>query len=69
MAKVTIKVEGMSCEHCVRAIHDATGQLPSVGGVVVDLEAKTVTLDHDPEQTPLEKIKFEIEEAGYEVIE
>jgi copper chaperone len=69
MANVVLTVEGMSCEHCVKAVTNATSELPGVANVAVDLEAKTVTLDYDPSQTPIEKIKEEIEEAGYDIIE
>jgi copper chaperone len=69
MANVVLNVDGMSCEHCVRAVTNATSELPGVDNVVVDLEAKTVTLDHDPNLTSLDKIKAEIEEAGYDIIE
>jgi copper chaperone len=68
MAKTIIKVDGMSCEHCVKAVTNAVTALPGVTGVQVDLKGKTVTVDHDPAQSPLAKIQFEIEEQGYEVV-
>ncbi len=30
MGKAVIKVDGMSCEHCVKAIKSAVGMLPGV---------------------------------------
>ncbi|GHU51553.1 copper chaperone CopZ [Clostridia bacterium] len=68
MAKSIIKVDGMSCEHCVKAITNAVGVLPGVDEVAVNLEAKTVTVEHDPEAATLDKIKFEIEDQGYDII-
>ncbi|MEY8353599.1 copper ion binding protein [Lachnospiraceae bacterium 54-53] len=68
MAKTVINVDGMSCEHCVKAIKTAVGAVPGVSGVSVDLEGKTVTVEHDPDQAPLEKLKFEIEDQGYDVV-
>ncbi|NLT38859.1 MAG: copper chaperone CopZ [Clostridiales bacterium] len=68
MEKSVLKVEGMSCEHCVRAITKAVGALPGVGSVAVDLKARTVTVEHDPAQTALPKIKAEIEDQGYDVV-
>ena len=67
MIKTILKVGGMSCEHCVKAIRNAVGALPGVGSVTVDLAAGTVTLEHDPAQSPLERIRHEIQEQGYEV--
>lgn len=63
-----LKVNGMSCEHCVKAITKAAGALPGVKSVAVDLAAKTVTVEYDPAKSPLEKIKLEIEDQGYEVM-
>ena len=68
MGKAVIKVDGMSCEHCVKAIKSAVGALPGVTAVAVDLTAKTVRVDHDPDKTMLEQIRLEIEDQGYDVI-
>jgi len=69
MAKSVINVDGMACEHCVKAITNAVGALSGVSGVSVDLEAKTVTVDHDPDQASVQTIKSEIEDQGYDIIE
>ncbi|MBE7720577.1 MAG: copper chaperone CopZ [Lacrimispora celerecrescens] len=69
MAKAVIKVDGMSCEHCVKAITNAVGAISGVSGVSVDLEGKTVTVDHDPDQASVQTIKSEIEDQGYDVVE
>ncbi len=63
-----LKVDGMSCEHCVKAVTKAVGALPGVTGVAVDLQAKTVTVDHDSGKATLEQIRVEIEDQGYDVI-
>lgn len=68
MEKTVIKVEGMSCDHCVKAITNAVSALPGIGGVAVDLQAGTVTVEHDPTHSPLDKIRAEIEDQGYDVI-
>ncbi|WP_124066658.1 copper chaperone CopZ [Clostridium sp. E02] len=68
MTKTTINVDGMACEHCVNAITKAVGALTGVSDVKVDLEAKTVTVDHELSEASVEKIKEEIEDQGYDVI-
>jgi copper chaperone len=68
MSKAVLKVEGMSCEHCVKAITGTVSVLPGVTSVAVDLGGKTVTIEHDPAQSPLDKIKSEIEDQGYDVV-
>jgi copper ion binding protein len=68
MLKNVLKVDGMSCEHCVKAITKAAGALSGVKSVDVDLKAKTVTVEYDPGKTSLETIKLEIEDQGYEIL-
>ncbi len=68
MEKTQIRVDGMSCEHCVKAITKAVNGLSGVGGVDVDLKNKTVTEVSDPAQISLDKIKAEKEDQGSDVI-
>lgn len=67
METTVLRVEGMSCQHCVRAVTNAVGGLSGVADVKVDLAAKTATVRYDPAACPLEKIKKEIADQGYEV--
>ena len=66
MQKV-LKVEGMTCEHCVQTLTEAVGKMSGVEKVDVSLEQKEVTVDFDESQTEMEKISAQIEEAGFEV--
>lgn len=68
MEKTVLRVDGMSCEHCVKAINNAVGTMSGVASVSVDLGAKTVTVEHDPLQCPLDIIKAGIEDQGYDVV-
>ena len=68
MEKSVLAVDGMSCEHCVKAITMAVGAQDGVDEVNVDLSAKTVTVTHDEVKVPLSKIELEIEEQGYDII-
>ncbi len=67
METVLLKVEGMSCSHCEKAVKQAVGALAGVKSVAVSLNDKTVTVEHDPGKATLEQIKHEIEDQGYEV--
>jgi copper chaperone len=67
MEKVTVKVDGMSCEHCVKAVTKVAGELPGVGDVKVSLEAGTAEVVYDPAVVSLGAIKTAIEEQGYDV--
>ncbi|MCL1804998.1 MAG: copper ion binding protein [Clostridiales bacterium] len=68
MVKIILNIEGMSCEHCVKAVNDAVAALPGITSVAVDLDSNTATIEHDPEESPLAMIKSAIEEEGYEVV-
>ncbi|MDR2903582.1 MAG: copper ion binding protein [Clostridiales bacterium] len=68
MEKSTIQVEGMACDHCVKAIQTAVGALAGVQAVAVDLAQKTVTVSHDAGKAPIAAIHTAIEDQGYEVI-
>jgi copper chaperone len=67
MQQTTLKVEGMSCNHCVASIE---GSLKRVLGVSarVDLAGKTVSVEYDESKTSLEAIKEVIEDQGYDVV-
>ncbi|MBU5437179.1 copper ion binding protein [Tissierella sp. MSJ-40] len=65
--KKTMIVEGMSCNHCVKAVKNALGELEGVSKVDVDLEAKKVEVEG--ENLADEKLKEAIEDAGYDVVE
>ena len=67
MEKSILRVDGMACEHCVKAIQNAVGALPGVAVVEVNLSEKTVTVEHDGALLH-DKIKDEIENQGYDVI-
>jgi copper chaperone len=67
MERVTVNVEGMSCEHCVKAVTDAVTGLPSVSDVVVDLDEGTASLTYDAAELSLDVVKKAIEDQGYDV--
>ena len=68
MEKITIKVDGMSCEHCVKSVTSAVSALSGVSGVQVDLKSGIVSLEHDPAAAPLGTIKAAIEDQGFDVV-
>jgi copper ion binding protein len=68
MEKVTLKVDGMSCEHCVKAVNNALGELNGVKNIDVSLTEKTVSFVYENDLTPLETIKAAITEEGFTVL-
>ena len=67
MEKAILRVEGMSCDHCVKAITKAAGELTGVKGVSVDLKGGTVSFRFDPAKSPLKNIEAAITDADYDV--
>jgi copper ion binding protein len=63
----TIKVKGMSCQHCVMSVTKALGQLEGIKNVQVDLAKGEVRFDNTKEVAS-QRIAKAIEEAGYEVV-
>lgn len=67
MEKVTLKVNGMSCGHCVKAIEGSVGELRGVESVNVHLKEGNVDVEFNPSEASLEKIKETIDDQGYDV--
>ncbi|MDR0583989.1 MAG: copper ion binding protein [Treponema sp.] len=65
--KTTLKIEGMSCDHCVRHVGNALKGLEGVRSAEVDLQKKTAQVEH-AEGVSLDALKAAVSEAGYEVV-
>jgi copper chaperone len=65
MAELTLKVEGMTCRHCVMRVKKATEQLAGVSKV--DVTLGSVKLEYDEAQTGENQIRQAVEKAGYKV--
>ena len=63
MQSVTVKVEGMSCGHCVKAIETALTQIGVEGKV--DLNDKIVEVKFDEKMQNIIEIKETIKNLGY----
>jgi copper chaperone len=62
----TIKVKGMSCQHCVNAVSKTLSAIEGIQGVTIDLAEGEVTFE---EVRPVDDalIRERIEKAGYEL--
>ncbi|URM34494.1 copper chaperone CopZ [Cytobacillus firmus] len=67
MENVTLKVSGMSCGHCVKAVEGSVGKLNGVDKVAVDLDNGQVQVHYDSSAVSLEQIKETIDDQGYDV--
>jgi copper chaperone len=63
MEHLKLTIEGMSCEHCVRAVR---GRLEKTEGVKVgDVQIGSAALDYDPAKTNVDDIEEAIADEGY----
>jgi len=65
MKNMTLKVQGMSCQHCVNSIEGALKEIGVSGKV--NLKGESVDVMFDEQKVSLDQIKEVIEEQGYDV--
>ena len=59
-----LKIEGMTCGHCVRSVTKALEGVPGVQSAAGDLAAGTASVVHDGTTLP-EALAKAVEEEGY----
>ena len=62
----TIKIKGMSCQHCVSSVKEALERIETISDVNVDLENGSANYsgDADPDE-----VRSVIEDTGFEVVD
>jgi copper ion binding protein len=65
--KTTLKIEGMSCEHCVKHVTQALEEIEGVKFAKVNLKDKSAQVEHGDQVSP-ESLKAAVTEAGYEAL-
>ena len=66
MAEVTVKINGMSCQHCVAAVKKALDGLDGVDSSEVSVGSATVVFDES--KTNKDAIEGAIQNAGYTIV-
>lgn len=61
-----VKVQGMSCQHCVRAVFTALGAVDGIARA--DVQIGSVEVEHDGRVT-IEQLRDAIAVAGYAVVD
>ncbi|MEJ7555353.1 MAG: copper ion binding protein [Aquificaceae bacterium] len=67
MMRKTLKVEGMTCAHCVESVKRAIYSIEGVSHVEVSLEEGKVQV-HMEKEIPFHVLKSAVEEWGYRVV-
>ena len=67
MESITLLSPDISCEHCRRTIEQALGEEAGVQDVVVDIAAKSVTVEFDGTVTSRDALANRLDEEGYSI--
>ena len=65
MATATLKVTGMSCEHCVRAVTQALQGREGVRRAEVDLDGGRARVEYDETKTNPRELAGAVTDEGY----
>ncbi|MCL2772398.1 MAG: copper ion binding protein [Oscillospiraceae bacterium] len=66
--KITLKIKGMDCEHCVHHVKTVLENLDGVDKVEVSLKKAEAVVTFEKDKTvPAEIMSQAVKEAGYEV--
>lgn len=65
LTMATVKIKGMSCQHCVGSTREALEKIPGIKNVAVDLEKGEASYEGEVDA---EAVKEAITAIGFEVV-
>ena len=69
MASKTLKIEGMTCAACAKAVERVSKKLDGVNEANVNFATEKLTVSFEPSKVRVSDIKKAIEKAGYKASE
>lgn len=66
MKTITIKIEGMSCDGCVKSVTRALTAVPGVSKAEVSLARAEATVAFEPEQVAKPALVQAVQDAGFD---
>ncbi len=69
VATKQLEIEGMHCASCVQAVEKSLKNLDGVGNASVNLATESATVEFDPSQVDVERLRKAVSDAGYEASE
>ena len=66
--KITLQIEGMSCQHCVQAVTEALTSLVGVRSVKVDLSQDRAVVKFAAKQVEVSQMKDVVNQAGFQFV-
>jgi copper chaperone len=68
MTKKTLKIQGMTCNHCVMRVAKALKAVPGVRDAQVDLQKAEAAVTFDETKVDTAKLSTAVVDAGYKVV-
>ena len=70
MTIAVYQVQGMTCDHCVRAVTEELSTLSGVTDISIELNAGSLSAVHVTSSTVLDEadVRAAVDEAGYELV-
>ena len=65
MAEITLKIEGMSCQHCVRSVKKAVDSIDGIRSS--DIAVGSAVVVYDDTKTNRDAIALAVKNAGYQI--
>lgn len=63
--ETVLRVQGMTCQGCVRSVTRVLQELPGVETVDVSLERGEAAVRHDAGRVPVEALRRAVQDAGF----
>ncbi len=68
MTKATLKIQGMTCNHCVMRVQKALKGVAGVQDALVDLNKAEAAVTFDEGKVNMDKLSTAVVDAGYKVV-
>ncbi len=68
MKKETLKIQGMTCNHCVMRVAKALKAVPGVQDAQVDLQKAEAVITYDEAKANKGQMSTAVVDAGYKVV-
>ena len=63
--KLNLKINGMACEHCVKSVKEALGEIKGIKVLDVKISSAEVEAEND---SVLNEIREKLDDAGYDLV-
>ncbi|QHA90180.1 copper chaperone CopZ [Bacillus sp. N1-1] len=68
MEQTTLKIKGMTCDHCKAAVNNALTELEGVAEVDVNVKEGTAKVSYDSSSVSVSEMNEAVEEQGYDIV-